>query len=127
MISRTFHQSGGSKVMIDVTLWQWVCSPAHLSVAREPRRGKPVTCHAGHPGSNRGVEGTVTKCTNMALNSVDCVSTIHCDLHDHVIWRCHLLTYRGCKIPPGAESRITTRAIFKIKLFRNRKAPAHAA
>ena len=27
----------------------------------------PLACHAGHPGSNPGVEGTVTKCQNLAL------------------------------------------------------------
>ena len=32
--------------------------------------------HAGHTGLNPGVEGMVMKGTNLALNSVDCVSTM---------------------------------------------------
>ena len=50
-----------------------------IFVIKESRGGGVVSqlaYHAGHPGSNPGVEGTVTKCTNLALNIVDCASTV---------------------------------------------------
>ena len=60
----------------------------------------PLAYHAGHLGSSPGVEGTVTKCTNLALNSVDCVSTVARTWH-----RGDIKDPRGRRQGPGQNSQ----------------------